>query len=103
MRGLTFRRSIRTGVALLLVGMLTACGEDSLSGDYIARGDDAFVEKLVFGPGDRVQAVLGDSARVGTFTVNGSQVVVTIGTDQTTLAIDGNCVVSERLGTYCKA
>lgn len=103
MSDLIFRRSTSAGAALLLAATLAACGESGPSGDYLARGDDAFVDKLVFGPGDRVQAVLGDNTRVGSFTVKGSEVVVTIGSDQSTLAIDGNCVVSQRLGTYCKA
>lgn len=102
MRDPTSRRSLPAAGAVLLAGLLGACGGSGLSGDYLARGEDAFVDKLVFGPGERVQAVRGDSARVGTYSVNGSQVIVTIGGDQTTMTIDGNCVVSQRLGTYCK-
>jgi hypothetical protein len=93
---------IRSGVgALALATLLAACGNSSLSGEYVGQ-PGSWVDKLVFGPGNEVRAIDGGDTSAGIFKVEGTEILLTIGTDQDKLKIDGNGCLSSRLGTYCK-
>jgi hypothetical protein len=94
---------IRCGVAALaLAALMAACGNDSsMSGEYVGQ-PGAWVDKLVFGPGNEVRAIDNGKTSAGVFRIEGSEIFLTFGTDQDKLSIGGNGCLSSRLGTYCK-
>lgn len=82
--------------------LLSACS-NSPSGEYVGE-PDSYLDKIVFKSGDKVDVIKGGATRVGTYQVNGKQVIITIGNDQETMTIDDKgCIGGGRLrGTYCK-
>lgn len=92
---------IKKMLLITIVLALSACG-NSISGEYIGQ-ENSRVDKLIFGPGDEVRAVLGESIRVGTFTVVENKVNVIIGNDQNAMTIkDDGCLDGGYVGVYCK-
>lgn len=83
--------------------LLSACGNGP-SGEYVGE-PGSFLDKIVFKSGDKVEVIKGGGTRVGTYRVDGKQVIIVIGNDQETLTVDDKgCIGSGRLrGTYCKA
>ncbi|MDO9600238.1 MAG: hypothetical protein Q7J47_21165 [Azoarcus sp.] len=95
---------VQRALGLAAVGtLLAACGDSGLSGEYIGR-QGSWVDKLVFGPGNEVRAVDGRDEAAGVFRIEGKQVILTIGTDQSALTIaDSGCLDGGRqAGVYCK-
>lgn len=82
--------------------LLSACS-NAPSGEYVGE-PGSFLDKIVFKSGDKVEVVKGGGTRVGTYQVDGKQVIVVIGNDQETMTIDDKgCIGGGRLrGTYCK-
>ncbi len=99
---------MKTAIAtplMLFTLALAGCGSGGgPSGEYLGR-EGAFVDKLVFGPGDKVQAVQDGEVNAGTFTVeDGGRVVVNIAGDSNALTpkSDGCLDGGDFIGTYCK-
>lgn len=89
--------------------LIAACGNSGNSGNSRIAGEyigqpGAWVDKLVFGPGNEVRAVDGGDTAAGVFRVEGKEIILTIGTDQSKLTIVGNgCLDGGRdAGVYCK-
>jgi len=87
---------------LALVALVAACGNSSISGEYVGQ-PGSWVDKLVFGPGNEVRAVDGGATSAGIFHVEGQEIVLTFGTDQNKLTItDNGCLDGGRAaGNYC--
>jgi len=64
-------------VIVALAALATPALAASVSGTYLAKGD-ALVDKLEFGPGDKVTATAENQSLTGTYTVAGSQVTIAI-------------------------
>lgn len=82
--------------------LLSACS-NAPSGEYVGDAD-SYLDKIVFKSGDKLEVVKGGATRVGTYQVDGKQVVIVIGNDQETRTIgDKGCIGGGNLrGTYCK-
>ncbi|MDO8827554.1 hypothetical protein [Methylophaga sp.] len=95
---------IKKTLLIIMFFTLAACGGSggSVSGEYIGQ-ENAWVDKLVFGPDDKVRAIDGDETALGIFTVEGDKVMVAIGGDQNPMTIrkDG-CLDGGYVGVYCK-
>lgn len=88
--------------AAMLLG-LSACGDgNSISGEYIGL-NNAWVDKLIFGPNDQVRAIDGEDTALGIYTIEGDTLLVAIGGDQNPMTIrkDG-CLDGGYVGVYCK-
>jgi len=95
---------VRRGIgALALVILVAACGSSSVSGEYVGQ-PGAWVDKLVFGPGNEVRAIDGGDTAAGIFSIDGKEILLTFGTDQNKLTItDNGCLDGGRdAGMYCK-
>lgn len=104
-KALTRCGRVRYGIAALaLAATVTACGSGGggVSGEYVGQAG-AWVDKLVFGPGNEVRAFDGGDSAAGIFGIEGKEILLTIGTDRDKLTIVGNgCLDGGHLGTYCK-
>jgi hypothetical protein len=82
---------------------LSACGT-RLEGTYAGQGP-TFLQALTFDSDGKVNVTFLGMTRQGTYSVDGDQVVVTIGTDASVFTIeDGGCLAGGGfLGTYCKS
>jgi hypothetical protein len=74
-----------------------------LEGDYQGSGN-SFFEKLSFRSGGKVRVTFAGMTKVGTFELDGSEVLITIGNETNVFTIDAQgCVVGGGLlGKYCK-
>ncbi len=95
-------RSLSLSIFAVSTLLLSACS-NSPSGEYVGE-PGSFLDKIVFKSGDKVEVVKGGSTRVGTYQVDGKQVIVVIGNDQEMMTIDDKgCLGGGNLrGTYCK-
>jgi len=93
-------RKILFGV--LFLGLSACGGENSLTGEYVGQ-ENAWVDKIIFGPNDQVRAIDGDETTLGIFRVDGEIVMLAIGGDQNPMTIrkDG-CLDGGYVGVYCK-
>jgi hypothetical protein len=75
----------------------------SLEGDYQGTGN-SFFEKLSFRSGGKVRVTFGGMTKVGTFEIDGNEVLITIANETNVFTIDPQgCVVGGGLlGKYCK-
>lgn len=94
-------------VATFLIAMAsfvssTAWGA-KLEGDYSGTGN-SFFEKLSFRPGGKVRVTFMGMTKVGTFEVDGKEVLITVGNETNVFTLnDQGCVVGGGfLGKYCK-
>ncbi|MFA5495630.1 MAG: hypothetical protein WC247_12705 [Porticoccaceae bacterium] len=96
-------RLLPAAVVLGAAALLTACGGGEPSGEYIGI-EGAVVDKLEFGPDDKVRTTEAGETKEGTFRFEGDKlIVVTIDGDQNALTItDDGCLNGGYLGTYCK-
>jgi hypothetical protein len=74
-----------------------------LEGDYQGTGN-SFFEKLSFRSGGKVRVTFAGMTKVGTFEIDGNEVLVTIANETNVFTIDAEgCVVGGGLlGKYCK-
>jgi hypothetical protein len=74
-----------------------------LEGDYEGTGN-SFFEKLSFRSGGKVRVTFAGMTKVGTFEVEGEEVLITIGNETNVFTLDAQgCVVGGGLlGKYCK-
>lgn len=96
-------RLVPAATLLGLTAVLTACGGGDPSGEYIGI-EGAVVEKLEFGPDDKVRTVDASETNEGTFRREGDKlIIVSINGDQNSLTItDDGCLNGGYLGIYCK-
>ena len=100
--GVQARRGVSALGLVASITLIAACGNGSISGEYVGQ-PGSWVDKLVFGPGNEVRSFDGGDAAAGVFTVEGKEILLTIGTDQNKLTIgDNGCLDAGRLGIYCK-
>jgi len=98
---------LQYGASVLILAIaVAACGNSGssgVSGEYLGQ-PGSWVDKLVFGPGNEVRAVDDGDTAAGVFRVEGKEVFLTIGGDQSKLTITGNgCLDGGRdAGIYCK-
>lgn len=75
----------------------------ALEGDYIGTGN-SFFEKLSFRSGGKVRITFAGMTKVGTYEIDGKEVLITAGNETNVFTIDEQgCVVGGGLiGKYCK-
>lgn len=89
-------------VAAGIVASPLACGA-ALEGDYAGTGN-SFFEKLSFRSGGKVRVTFGGMTKVGTYEIDGKEVLITLGNETNVFTLDAQgCVVGGGiLGKYCK-
>jgi hypothetical protein len=89
-------------LAVCATAPLAASGA-RLEGDYQGNGN-SFFEKLSFRSGGKVRVTFAGMTKVGTFELDGNEVLITIGNETNVFTIDAQgCVVGGGLlGKYCK-
>ena len=98
--------TIRIFIAFLiaLAGFVSSNGWGAkLEGDYSGTGN-SFFEKLTFKPDGKVRVTFMGMTKVGTFEVDGKEVLITVGNETNVFTLnDQGCVVGGGfLGKYCK-
>jgi hypothetical protein len=75
----------------------------ALEGDYTGTGN-SFFENLSFRSGGKVRLTFGGMTKVGTYEVDGKEVLITVGNETNVFTLDADgCVVGGGfLGKYCK-
>lgn len=87
---------------VMLAGLSACGGESSITGEYIGQ-ENAWVDKIIFGPEDQVRAIDGDETTLGIFRVEGETVIVAISGDQNPMTIrEDGCLDGGYVGVYCK-
>ena len=100
-------RNAGKSIALLVViGAVLACAPAlgaRLDGDYVGTGN-SFFEKLSFKSGGKVRITFMGMTKVGTYEIDGKEVLITTGNETNVFTIDEQgCVVGGGLlGKYCK-
>lgn len=99
----TSKRVITLLFLVPTLAMSSAAWSAKLEGDYLGM-EDSFFEKLSFRPGGQVRVTFMDMTKVGTFELEGKEVLITIGNETNVFTIDAQgCVVGGGfIGTYCK-
>jgi hypothetical protein len=89
-------------LAVCATAPLAASGA-RLEGDYQGTGN-SFFEKLSFRSGGKVRVTFAGMTKVGTFEVEGNEVLITVGNETNVFTIDAQgCVAGGGLlGKYCK-
>jgi hypothetical protein len=79
-----------------------ACGA-ALEGDYAGTGN-SFFEKLSFRSGGKVRITFAGMTKIGTYEIDGKEVLITVGNETNVFTLDAQgCVVGGGvLGKYCK-
>ncbi len=100
---MSIRPAIRAIALLACMGLTLPSFAAKLQGDYEQVGTSLF-EKLSFRSGSKVHVTFMGMTKVGTFEVDGKEVLITIGNETNVFTIDDKgCVVGGGpLGTYCK-
>ncbi len=100
---MAIRIGVRTLALLVGLGLALPSFAARLQGDYQQVGTSLF-EKLSFRSGSKVHVTFMGMTKVGTFEVDGKEVLITIGNETNVFTIDDKgCVVGGGpLGTYCK-
>jgi len=94
-------------IAALLVALAALLGNSAhaarLDGDYAAVGN-SFFEKISFRSGGKVRITALGMTKVGTYEVDGKEVLITVGNETNVFTLDDKgCVVGGGiLGKYCK-
>ena len=101
---MAIRIGVRTLALLIGLGVALPSFAARLQGDYEQVGTSLF-EKLSFRSGSKVHVTFMGMTKVGTFEVDGKEVLITIGNETNVFTLDDKgCVVGGGpLGTYCKA
>jgi hypothetical protein len=75
----------------------------ALEGDYAGTGN-SFFEKLSFRSGGKLRVTFGGMTKVGTYELDGKEVLITVGNETNVFTLDAQgCVVGGGiLGKYCK-
>ncbi len=99
------RKAGRFVAALIVAAVIVAppAHGAALEGDYAGTGN-SFFEKLSFRPGGKVRITFGGMTKVGTYEVDGKEVLITVGNETNVFTLDAQgCVVGGGfLGKYCK-
>ena len=100
-------KTIRTIATFLiaLAGFVSSIAwAAKLEGDYSGTGN-SFFEKLSFRPDGKVRVTFMGMTKVGTFEIDGKEVLITVGNETNVFTLnDQGCVVGGGfLGKYCKA
>jgi len=87
----------------LATGLCAPARAAAPNGDYTGVGN-SFFEKISFRSGGKVRITAMGMTKVGTFEMDGKEVLITIGTETNVFEIDAQgCVVGgDLLGKYCK-
>ena len=96
----------RSIAALVVVAAIVApplARGATLEGDYTGTGN-SFFEKLSFRSGGKVRITFAGMTKVGTYEIDGKEVLITAGNETNVFTIDAQgCVVGGGfLGKYCK-
>jgi hypothetical protein len=97
------RRCIAPLVFLALASLSAPGHAAGLEGDYTGVGN-SFFEKISFRSGGKARITAMGMTKVGTYEIDGKEVLITIGTETNVFEIDAQgCVVGgDLLGKYCK-
>jgi len=90
-------------LALLVASLCAPVHAAGLDGDYTGVGN-SFFEKISFRSGGKVRITAMGMTKVGTFEVDGKEVLITVGAETNVFTLDDKgCVVGGGfLGKYCK-
>jgi hypothetical protein len=97
------RRTITALLAFAAFVAFAAFGQDNLSGTYLPKGQGV-MDKLEFVSGDTVNVTAMGSTTPTPYSVNGQQVVITVGGQSQPFTIDSNGCLDggADIGVYCK-
>jgi hypothetical protein len=95
--------SIPPVLLVLAVALASAVWAAKLEGEYLATGN-SFFEKIAFKSGGKVRVTFMGMTKVGTYEIEGDEVLITVGNDTNVFTLDAQgCVAGGGLlGTYCK-
>ncbi len=96
-------------ILIRFIALLACCAVSApalaarLSGDYVQVGTSLF-EKLSFRSGGKVHITFMGMTKVGSYEIDGKEVLITVGTETNVFTLDDKgCVVGGGpLGTYCQ-
>jgi hypothetical protein len=96
-------RTFVSVLAFVAFGALSAYGQQTLSGTYLPKGQ-GLMDKLEFNSDGTVTTTAMGSTAQGPYTVNGQQVMITIGGQTEPFTIDGDGCLDggTDIGKYCK-
>jgi len=97
------RRRIAPLVFLALASLCVPVHAAGLEGDYTGVGN-SFFEKISFRSGGKARITAMGMTKVGSYEIDGKEVLITIGAETNVFEIDAQgCVVGgDLLGKYCK-